>query len=184
LEPELAQPGYRGNANFITPQDVEGLVQFWQNWGISDHLAKSCRAPQSNDHMTTGSKRGSGMENAVDEQVRGGASGEVLRFPGQHLKSVAFDRHELSQILNLYGRYVASGEWKDYAMDFTRDKAVFSVFHRAAEQPLYRIVKDPSLARKQGQYAVVAQGGLILKRGHELAQVLAVLFKKPKLAGG
>lgn len=124
------------------------------------------------------------MENAVDEQLREASGADVVRFPAQQVKSVAFDRHELSQILNLYGRHVASGEWKDYAIDFTRDKAVFSVFHRAAEQPLYRIVKDPSLARKQGQYAVVAQGGLILKRGHELAQVLSVLFKKPKLAGG
>jgi Protein of unknown function (DUF2794) len=121
------------------------------------------------------------MENSVDEQLRGA---DVVGFPAQHLKAVAFDRHELSQILNLYGRFVASGDWKDYAMDFTRDRAVFSVFHRTAEQPLYRIVKDPALARKQGQYAVVAQGGLILKRGHELAQVLSVLFKKPKLAGG
>jgi hypothetical protein len=133
--------------------------------------------------MTTGNKRGSGMENGVDEQLRGDFGADVVRFPASHLKSVAFDRQELSQILGLYGRFVASGEWKDYAMDFTRDRAVFSVFHRTAEQPLYRIVKDPSLARKQGQYAVVAQGGLILKRGHELAQVLSVLFKKPKLAG-
>lgn len=123
------------------------------------------------------------MENGVDEQLRGASGADVVRFPAPHLKAVAFDRHELSQILNLYGRFVAAGEWKDYAMDFTREKAVFSVFHRAAEQPLYRIIKDPSLARKQGQYAVVAQGGLILKRGHELAQVLSVLFKKPKLAG-
>jgi Protein of unknown function (DUF2794) len=124
------------------------------------------------------------MENSVDDQLRNSSGADVVRFPAQHVKAVAFDRHELSQILNLYGRFVAAGEWKDYAMDFTHEKAVFSVFHRAAEQPLYRIVKDPSLARKQGQYAVVAQGGLILKRGHELAQVLSVLFKKPKLAGG
>jgi Protein of unknown function (DUF2794) len=124
------------------------------------------------------------MENSVDEQLRPSAGADVVRFPAQHIKAVAFDRQELSQILNLYGRFVAAGEWKDYAMDFGREKAVFSVFHRTAEQPLYRIIKDPSLARKQGQYAVVAQGGLILKRGHELAQVLSVLFKKPKLAGG
>jgi Protein of unknown function (DUF2794) len=123
------------------------------------------------------------MENGVDEQLRAESSAEVLRFPAHHAKPVAFDRHELSLILNLYGRFVAAGEWKDYAMDFSREKAVFSVFHRAAEQPLYRIVKDPALQRKQGQYAVVAQGGLILKRGHELAQVLAVLVKRPKLAG-
>jgi Protein of unknown function (DUF2794) len=122
------------------------------------------------------------MENSVDEPLRGTPSADVLRFPASSAKAVAFDRHELSLILNLYGRHVASGEWKDYAMDFTRDKAIFSVFHRAAEQPLYRIIKDPSLARKQGQYAVVAQGGLILKRGHDLSQVLQVLVRKPKLA--
>jgi hypothetical protein len=132
--------------------------------------------------MTTGSKEGSRMENSVDEPLRGTPSADVLRFPAQTPKNVAFDRQELSLILNLYGRFVASGDWKDYAMDFTRDKAIFSVFHRTAEQPLYKIIKDPALQRKQGQYCVVAQGGLILKRGHELAQVLQVLFKKPRLA--
>jgi hypothetical protein len=123
------------------------------------------------------------MELGVEEQLRGESAAEVLRFPSPSSKPVAFDRHELSQILNLYGLYVAAGEWKDYAMDFARDKATFSVYHRTAEQPLYRIIKDPSLARKQGQYSVVAQGGLILKRGADLAQVLRVLLKKPKLAG-
>lgn len=123
------------------------------------------------------------MEERVDEQFRGESSAEVLRFPAHQPKPVSFDRQELSLILNLYGRYVAAGDWKDYAMDFGRERAVFSVFHRTAEQPLYRIVKDPALARKQGQYSVIAQGGLILKRGHELAQVLSVLVKKPKLSG-
>ena len=95
---------------------------------------------------------------------------------------VRFNRDELSAILNLYGRYVASGEWRDYAMDFGKDTATFSVFRRAAEQPLYRIIKNPELARKQGAYAVTAQGGLILKRGHDLGQVRRVLINKPKLA--
>lgn len=95
---------------------------------------------------------------------------------------VRFNRDELSAILNLYGRYVASGDWRDYAMDFGRESATFSIFRRASEQPLYRIIKNPELARKQGAYAVIAQGGLILKRGHDLAQVLRVLIKKPKLA--
>jgi Protein of unknown function (DUF2794) len=97
-------------------------------------------------------------------------------------RRIAFDRHELNLILNLYGRHVASGEWRDYAMDFGADLATFSIFRRASEQPLYRIVKNPALARKQGLYAVIAQGGLILKRGHDLAQVLRVLVKKPQLA--
>jgi len=94
---------------------------------------------------------------------------------------VVFDRKELQTILGFYGTRVAEGEWRDYAMDFGPEKAVFSVFRRASEVPLYRIVKDPSLARKQGMYSVVAQGGLIMKRGHDLATVLRVLAKTPKL---
>lgn len=90
---------------------------------------------------------------------------------------VTFDRRELDRILDLYGRMVALGEWRDYAIDFTRDKAVFSIFRRALDVPLYRIEKDPHLARRQGAYAVVSQTGLILKRGHELPRVLAVLEK-------
>ena len=94
---------------------------------------------------------------------------------------VSFDRKELQTILGFYGTKVAEGEWRDYAMDFGREKAVFSVFRRTSEVPLYRIVKDPALARKQGMYSVVAQGGLIMKRGHDLAAVLRVLAKTPKL---
>ncbi|WP_127091020.1 DUF2794 domain-containing protein [Aquabacter cavernae] len=90
---------------------------------------------------------------------------------------VTFDRRELDRILDLYGRMVAAGEWRDYAIDFLKDKAVFSIFRRAMDVPLYRIEKDPRLARKQGAYCVVSQTGLILKRGHELPRVLAVLEK-------
>lgn len=122
------------------------------------------------------------MENSVDERLRSENSADVIRFPAAP-KSVSFDRQELSQILNLYGRHVASGEWRDYAMDFGKDAATFMVFRWASEQPLYRIIKNPSLARKQGQYSVVAHGGLILKRGQDLAQVLRVLLKTPKLSG-
>ena len=100
---------------------------------------------------------------------------------GRGTPVVRFDRTELSAILNLYGRNVASGEWRDYAMDFGKEAATFSVFRKASEQPLYRIVKRPEFARKQGTYSVIAQGGLILKRGHDLAQVLRVLIKTPKL---
>ena len=78
--------------------------------------------------------------------------------------------------------HVAEGEWRDYAMDFGRESATFSIFRRTSEVPLYCIVKNPALARRQGLYAVIAQGGLILKRGHDLAQVLRVLIKKPRLA--
>ncbi len=84
------------------------------------------------------------------------------------------------EILSLYGRMVAAGEWRDYAMDFGAQKAVFSVFRRATEFPLYRIEKNPQLARKQGAYSVVAPNGLILKRGPDLGRVLDVLDKKLK----
>jgi len=95
-----------------------------------------------------------------------------------------FTRKELDAILNLYGRKVAAGEWRDYAIDFGRDKAVFSVFRRTSEVPLFRIEKTPKLARRQGAYSVVAATGLILKRGHDLAQVLGVLEKRLRLAAG
>ncbi|MDR4305710.1 DUF2794 domain-containing protein [Chelatococcus sambhunathii] len=90
---------------------------------------------------------------------------------------VSFDRRELNALLNLYGRMVAAGEWRDYAIDFLKDQAVFSVFRRTSEAPLYRIEKTPRLARRQGAYAVVSSAGHILKRGHELGRVLAVLEK-------
>lgn len=94
---------------------------------------------------------------------------------------VSFDRHELREIFNLYGRRVAEGEWRDYAIDFRPDKAVFSIYRRTSEVPLYRVEKDPALARRQGAYAVVAATGLILKRGPDLARVLQALDKRPKL---
>jgi hypothetical protein len=94
---------------------------------------------------------------------------------------VAFDRRELDQILRIYGRMVADGEWRDYAIDLMKDRAVFSVFRRSSEMPLYRIEKDPKLARRQGAYSVVATGGMVLKRGHELASVLKVFEKKRHL---
>lgn len=93
-------------------------------------------------------------------------------------EQVAFDRHELSKILALYGRMVAAGEWRDYAMSFLREMAVFSVFRRAAENPLYRIEKHPRLRNRQGMYALVAMDGQVLKRGHDLAAVLRVLDRK------
>jgi hypothetical protein len=102
--------------------------------------------------------------------------------PGRKEATVSFDRHELRDILNVYGRGVASGEWKDYALDFTSQKAVFSIYRRASETPLYRVEKDPSLARKQGAYAVINATGFVLKRGHELVRVLRVLEGKPKLS--
>jgi hypothetical protein len=83
-----------------------------------------------------------------------------------------FERRELDQLLRLYGRMVAQGEWRDYAIDGLKDSAVFSVFRRSSEAPLYRIEKRPDLARKQGAWAVIGEGGMVLRRGHELEQVL------------
>ena len=94
---------------------------------------------------------------------------------------VTFNRLELNRILNLYGRMVADGEWRDYAIDFLKDRAVFSVFRRASEMPIYRIEKDPRLARKQGMYSVISPTGLILRRGHELERVLLVIDRKLSL---
>ena len=87
---------------------------------------------------------------------------------------VFFERRELDLLLRLYGRQVAAGEWRDYAIAGLKECAIFSVFRRASENPLYRIEKRPSLARRQGAWAVIGQGGVILKRGHELSQVLKV----------
>ncbi|MBU2956958.1 DUF2794 domain-containing protein [Paracoccus sp. 1_MG-2023] len=91
---------------------------------------------------------------------------------------VVFDRRELGLILSTYGRFVAAGEWRDYAMSFLKDVAVFSVFRRATEHPLYRIEKRPRLRNAQGAYAVIGMDGQILKRGHDLGQVLRVLDRK------
>jgi hypothetical protein len=91
---------------------------------------------------------------------------------------IAFNRLEFGQILNLYGRMVASGHWKDYAVDMLSDQAIFSVYRQASEMPLYQIVKRPALRNKQGQFSVMAPGGLILKRGHELKNVLRVFDSK------
>ena len=93
-------------------------------------------------------------------------------------QQVAFDRKELGVILSLYGRMVAAGEWRDYGISCLRELAVFSVFRRTAEHPLYRIEKRPKLRHKQGMYAVVGMDGRILKRGADLKTVLAVLEKK------
>lgn len=90
---------------------------------------------------------------------------------------VFFERRELERLLSLYGRMVAAGEWRDYAMDGLADAAVFSVFKRSSEQPLYRIEKRPALARRQGAWAIIGQGDMVLRRGHELEQVLRFFDK-------
>ncbi len=98
-------------------------------------------------------------------------------FPGS-ADVVSFQRAELNIILSLYGRMVAAGEWRDYGISSLRDVAVFSVFRRTAEHPLYRIEKRPKLRSRQGEYAVIGMEGQILKRGHDLRTVLRVLERK------
>lgn len=91
---------------------------------------------------------------------------------------VAFDRHEMSEILRIYGRMVAAGEWRDYGISHGREVAIFAIFRRTAENPLYRVEKRPKLRLKQGLYAVIGEGGQILRRGHELSAVLKVFDRK------
>jgi len=113
--------------------------------------------------------------------LESGDSRGLDRPAGSLTPTVTFNRLELNRILNLYGRMVGDGEWRDYAIDFLRDKAVFSIFRRASEVPLYRIEKDPRLARKQGAYSVISAGGQILRRGHDLERVLLVIDRKLSL---
>ncbi len=99
-------------------------------------------------------------------------------FPNAAPTHIAFHRTELNAILSVYGRFVAAGEWRDYAISHLKEAAVFSIFRRTAEQPMYRIEKRPSLRMKQGQYVVIGMEGRILKRGNDLRQVLRVLERK------
>jgi len=101
----------------------------------------------------------------------------VVAFPRPVLQ-VAFDRAELMRILDLYGRMVAAGQWRDYAMDFGKEAASFSAFKRSAERPQARIEKRPSLRGKQGMWALYGEAGQVLKRGHELARVLSIIERR------
>ena len=122
------------------------------------------------------------------EQRGGALSGSVQApvnsQPNVPANQVTFERRELDRILNLYGRMVADGEWRDYAIDFLKDRAVFSIFRRASEIPIYRIEKNPKLARRQGAYSVISATGLILRRGQELDRVLRGFDKKLSVVGG
>ena len=123
----------------------------------------------------------SSMSGEADPSEGRAADRNFGAAPQQNLSQqslVTFNRLELNRILNLYGRMVAAGEWRDYAIDFLKDRAVFSVFRRASEVPIYRIEKDPRLARKQGVYSVISASGLILRRGHELDRVLLAIDRK------
>jgi hypothetical protein len=107
-----------------------------------------------------------------------GPGASVIAFPARRQLQVGFDRPELQRILDLYGRMVAAGQWRDYAMNFERDAASFSAFRRAAERPQALIEKRPALRGKQGMWTLFGEAGQVLKRGHELAGVLAVLERK------
>jgi hypothetical protein len=119
------------------------------------------------------------------EEPEQSGSGQLIDFttststgpkqPSRFIASTTFDRKELTTILNLYGRRVAEGEWRDYAMDFLRERALFSIYKRSSERPVYVIEKNPKLRNKQGQYMVLSQEGRVLKRGHDLSTVLRVL---------
>ena len=104
--------------------------------------------------------------------------GDVYPFPGGSSPQIGFTRFELNRIIDLYGRMVAAGQWKDYAVEFGRDHAAFWAFRRTAERPEYRIEKRPSLRNKQGMWALVNEAGLVLRRGHELGPVLAPIERR------
>jgi hypothetical protein len=116
----------------------------------------------------------------IEDWSRGGRRGAPPIRQLHRPRQVSFSRVELNAILRIYGRKVAEGEWRDYAIDHLDDRAVFSIFRRCSEMPMYRVEKVPALARAQGAYRVVATTGAILKRGQELANVLRFL-EKPKL---
>jgi len=120
-----------------------------------------------------------GLGETEPGEIRGGESGTIPAVAPQ--SHVTFERRELRRILGLYGRKVAAGEWRDYAIDFLKDRAVFSVFRRSSEVPIYRIEKNPRLARRQGIYSIISATGHILKRGHELDRVLGALDKAVRL---
>lgn len=105
--------------------------------------------------------------------------GIVTPFPqGGQPSQVGFDRAELNRILDLYGRMVAAGHWKDYAMQLGRDAAVFAAFRRAAERPEFRIEKRPALRARQGMWALIGEQGMVLKRGHDLGPILAPVERR------
>lgn len=132
------------------------------------------------------------MTNGVSDQdpiiLRPKNTGNITRITSSTAtrspRPVCFDRHELNTILNVYGRRVAAGEWRDYALDMEKDHAVFSIFRRSSEMPIYRIEKNPKLARRQGAFSVISASGQILKRGHELRRVLAIFDKHLRLVEG
>ncbi len=107
-----------------------------------------------------------------------GMAGQVVAFPQRSAEQVGFERAELQRILDLYGRMVAAGEWRDYAMDFDRHAATFAAFRRTTERPQARLEKRPALRSKQGMWTLFGEHGQVLKRGHDLANVLAPMERR------
>ncbi len=102
----------------------------------------------------------------------------IVPFPDRRAVQVCFERVELNRILDLYGRMVAAGHWRDYAIEMGRDAAIFSAFRRSAERPEIRIEKRPALRQRQGMWALIGEAGAVLKRGHELGPVLAPVERR------
>ncbi len=122
------------------------------------------------------------MDESGGGHITEGASAQVISLSHSlPPMPVMFERRELDKIFQIYSRMVGGGEWRDYAIDALPERAVFSVFRRATEYPLYRIEKNPKMARKQGAYSVVSAAGRVLKRGHDLAAVLRVFDKGVRL---
>lgn len=125
------------------------------------------------------------MDTTPPDEIYGA---EIVGFPKQSAggtkrpaAAVVFNRNELSAILTVYGRMVAAGEWRDYALDFGSDEASFSVFRRSSEVPIARIVKVPRLAKRQGAFAIINGSGMVLKRGHDLERLLGYFSVKPRV---
>jgi hypothetical protein len=140
--------------------------------------AEASQAPGSARALETGAPLTSERPAAEIVSLVSHSAAQSRRAPAG---PVSFDRRELQTILNVYGRQVAAGEWRDYAIDFSPAKAVFAIFRRTSEAPLYRVEKNPALAARQGAYALVAADGRVLKRGRDLQRVLAVIDVKLKL---
>lgn len=129
-----------------------------------------------------------GLSDSDPIALRPSSTGNITRITAststQSKRPICFDRQELNTILNVYGRRVAAGEWRDYALDMEKDRAVFSIFRRSSEMPIYRIEKNPKLARRQGAFSVISASGQILKRGTDLRRVLSVFDKHLRLVEG
>jgi Protein of unknown function (DUF2794) len=165
---------------------------------IAGHYVAVARARGGNSHsllpilasgaiiavtdMSHGRRRRMSYGDTEPSEFHGGEARGAL--PLAPVNRVTFDRRELNRIFGLYGRKVAAGEWRDYAIDFLKDRAVFSVFRRAAEVPVYRIEKSPKLARRQGAYSVISATGLIVRRGHELDPVLRAIDQSLSVVAG